>query len=296
MFDNLYNKGLICIVFLLLISLNLYPISLATNQKKYDTDIPTSPLIINNGPMESFWPIQGHDQRHTGQSPIGTIENPPGVDIWSVRISGSPYGSVLDSNDTIYTVGGWKLHAINPNGTIKWIYEAHEIAETTPAINEDGTIYFGAVGLHAVNPNGTRKWEYSTGNRIRSSPNIGNNGIIYFGDYNGYLHAVYPNGTLKWKYQMSTESWNSVESSPAIDQNGFIYCGAQNGKIYAFYPNGTVKWEYQARSTITYSPCIDDNNIIYISSDGNLHALYQNGTLKWRSNGAGYCSPSISKL
>ena len=34
-----------------------------------------------SGPMNSPWPMQGHDRRHTGRSPYSTADN-PGIEKW----------------------------------------------------------------------------------------------------------------------------------------------------------------------------------------------------------------------
>jgi len=65
------------------------------------------------------------------------------------------------------------LYALNPDGSLKWIYDPGGPApdeyylgtiETSPTIGPDGTIYIGRGDgiLRAVNPDGTEKWPFET--------------------------------------------------------------------------------------------------------------------------------------
>ena len=107
---------------------------------------------------------------------------------------------------------------------------------TTPAIGQDGTIYFGSHDnyLYAINSDGTEIWRFATAGPVESSPAIGADGTIYFGvslaaPGNPNFHALNPDGTEKWH---STEV-GSVPSSPAIGADGTIYFGSWNSKLYA---------------------------------------------------------------
>jgi outer membrane protein assembly factor BamB len=74
---------------------------------------------------------------------------------------------------------------------------------SSPSIDVDGTIYFGREDgtFHAVNPDGTGKWVYTAGGPIKSSPAIGADGTIYFGCNDGYLYLLRRDGTLVVKVQ-----------------------------------------------------------------------------------------------
>jgi outer membrane protein assembly factor BamB len=252
------------------------------------------------GPMmDSPWPMYCHDVRHTGQSPYSTINN-PGVEKWLFDTiddaSGSP---VIDDQGIIY-IGSSALHAIYPNGMLKWKYETYyHSLMLAPAIADNGVIYFGtAYGNHYLfaiyTSNGTLKWKFYTGASIFSSPAIGNDGTIYFGDSNNHINALHPNGTLKWKYTTG----DVVLSSPAIDDDGTIYCGSHDYNVYALYPNnGSLKWKFATNGWVHGSPAIGEDGTVYIGSDdGYLYALYpNNGTMKWRCNvgGAVWGSPAL---
>jgi outer membrane protein assembly factor BamB len=250
--------------------------------------------VLSSGPMDSPWPMKCYDSRHTGQSPFSTSDN-QGIEKWRFITEIDILGSiVIDGEGIIYFGSGNNLHALFPDGSLKWVFNTNSLIWSSPAIADDGTIYIGDYdgNLFALNPNGTLKWQFDTignGNSISSSPVIGKNGTIYFGTmgYSNMYHrvySIYPNGSEKWHY----ETGDFITSDPAIGDDGTIYIGSADKYLYAMNPNGTLKWRYKTGGWVKAHPSIADDGTIYFGSfDGYLYALYPNGTLKWRQNGMG---------
>jgi outer membrane protein assembly factor BamB len=160
-----------------------------------------------------------------------------------------------------------------------WKFYVGEWIASSPAIGDDGSIYFGSENdyIYALYPNGTLKWKYLTSIAVYSSPSIGDDDTVYCGAHDGNLYALYSNnGTLKWKY--STGGW--VARGASIADDGTIYFGSWDGYLYAVYPNGTLKWQtggYLAGTT----PVISQDGTIYVGNRY-LSAIYpNNGSLKW---------------
>jgi len=249
---------------------------------------------VTYGPMNSSWPMFGHDIHHTGQSQYSTADN-PGDEKWRFKLEHWNYGGpAIDENGTIYFGSSDDyLYAFYPNGTMKWKYGA-SLVYSVPAIASDGTIYVGSFdsGLHALYPNGTKKWKYYLPDcRKISSPIIDEDGTIYFGSTaNHRIYAVNPNGVGKWNFKAGSH----VCSSPAISNDGTIYVGSDDGYLYALYPNGTLRWRYKLEGNyiiVRGDPSIAEDGTIYIgplSPSGSdpkcLYALYPNGTMKWKFN------------
>ena len=261
--------------------------------KELTLPIEISPKTISVGPIESPWPVKCHDTHHTGQSTYSTADN-PGIEKWRFYSSGSVDDTpVIDSDGIIYCKGAYNhldryLYAIYPNGIEKWKYEAGGlISDSSPAIDEDGTIYIGSWDgkLYAINSNGTLRWKFNSGDIIPSSPVIADDGTIYFGTEGKKVYAVNPNGTEKWHY--TTGNW--ITSDPAIGDDGTVYIGSMDYYLYALYPNGSLRWRFNIGDRIYGSPSIADDGTIYVGSswNGYLYALYPNGTLKWKYGGAG---------
>jgi outer membrane protein assembly factor BamB len=197
--------------------------------------------------IESSWPMYCHDIKRTGQSPYGAVGN---------------------------------------FGIEKWKYLLDGLITSSPAIDENGTVYVGGgttdESLFAFYPNGTKKWSFKTDGHVQSSPAIADDGTIFVGSNDAGLYAIYPNGTEKWRVGLGN-GW--VKSSPVIDEKGIVYAASVgSGRLCAVYPNnGTIKWDFYADDWIYCSPALDDDGNVYIgSNDGYLYALYSNGTLKWK--------------
>jgi outer membrane protein assembly factor BamB len=244
-----------------------------------------------------IWPMFCHDKHHTGRSTFLVDESP--IVQWSYFTDMLYcYGSTaIGSDGTLYFNAG-NLFAVNPDGTLKWIYPTTGFGECTPAIGDDGTIYFGTscgypAYFYAVNPDGTTNWKLDMiDGYCRSSPAIGNDETVYFG-FQNVFYAINPNGTIRWTYPMTA----MIHSSPAIGDDGTIYFGCLDTYFYALNPNGTLKWTFKTGYGIGVSPCIGDNGIIYfVSTDGYLYALYpSNGTKKWQTYVGAGTSPTISQ-
>jgi outer membrane protein assembly factor BamB len=277
-----------CIILFLL----TYPIIGVSKQ----IEIKKEKSTLSNPPMDSPWPMYGHDVRHTGRSPYSTVYTRE--EIWRFKMSGGESSPVIDKDGTIYT-GIYDFYAIYQNGTLKWKYDTKGVILSTAAIDENGIIYVGNAhgdcNLYAFYPNGTLKWKFWVGESIFSSPAIGDDGTIYFGDANHRINAIYPNGTLRWRYKTG----HVVYSSPAIGDDGTVYCGSHDTYLYALYPNnGTLKWKFKTGNWVHGSPSIGADGTVYFGSDDNyLYALSpNNGTMKWRCGvGAMDAAPAIDK-
>ncbi|MFZ5515695.1 MAG: PQQ-binding-like beta-propeller repeat protein [Candidatus Zhuqueibacterota bacterium] len=149
---------------------------------------------------------------------------------------------------------------------------------TCPAIDFDGTIYFGSSDyyLHALTPDGAEKWRFQTGGEIESSPAVGPEGTIYFGCIDRYVYALNRDGSLKWKYLTNYQ----IKMAPAIGADGTIYIGMDNTYFHAFTPDGELKWTYRTHS-VCQSPVIGSDGTIYLAGVHYLYALNPDGSLKW---------------
>jgi len=176
----------------------------------------------------------------------------------------------IDDQGTIYFLAGGTLAvysalvALDSVGQIKWVYEVEgslEAGERSPAIGQDGTIYFGHKDtFFAINPDGTEKWQRTfEGERVKIlAPAISSSGIIY-APVNGISHtdyawtcrlyAISPDGNIVWETTFAEAFW----SPPAIGPDGTLYISVYYyaGK-YQIYPiwyltavdiHGEVKWK-----------------------------------------------------
>jgi len=181
-------------------------------------------------------------------------------------------------------------------GTQKWAFPTGSVVSSSPAIDEDGTIYVGSDNLYAIHPDGSQKWAFGTTSGISlSSPAIGTDGTIYVGSNDGKIYAVNPDGSQKWAFATSGSGF--TRSSPAIGSDGTIYVGGMySRKLYAINPDGTQKWAFVTGNTVESSPAIGSDGTIYVGCyDSNLYAINPDGTQKWLfgTDGAIRYSPAI---
>jgi len=255
----------------------------------------TTPAIDKNGIIYigTIWAMPNY--LYAINSTNGTIE-------WMYYLGDSSYSSPSVGEDgTIYISEGKTFHAVNSDGTRKWIFSAGDFFwGSSPAIDDSGIVYCGAHDnkLYAWYPNnGSVKWTFNAGTWIHGSPTIGENGIIFLAADNG-LYALYSNnGTMKWHNNIGP-----IWASPALDVNGNIYAGTWAEKFYAIYPNGEVKWRYDAPGRIWFgsSAAISADGTIYFGTtwmdggEGAFIALNPDGTEKWRDSYRWYeSSPAI---
>lgn len=171
------------------------------------------------------------------------------------------------------------LYAISANGKLKWKYYTGSWNPSSPTVDSNGTVYFGATvpsRLYALNPDGSLKWYFSAPGGIESSPSIDKNGNIYFTSNDHILFAVDKNGSEKWRFEMGDSDRDDEWSSPAITSNGLIFVGSNDHYIYALDTLGNVQWKYKTGDAIFSSPAVDSEGNVYInSSDDYLYAFGQ---------------------
>jgi outer membrane protein assembly factor BamB len=125
---------------------------------------------------------------------------------------------------------------------------------SAPAVAEDGTIYVTTVlgSLAAVNPNGSMKWMFPRSGGVADVPTppaLGADGTIYYGATDNYFYAVNPDGSEKWRFRPDSRS--GFHYAPAtVGGDGTIYVGANVPDFYALKPDGSVRWHFQ----VPYDP------------------------------------------
>ncbi len=135
-----------------------------------NTGYPTTPSVGSDGTIY----VGSSDKNLYAINSNGTLK-------WKYMYGGNFLVSAVPtiaSDGTIY-IGSYDtyLYAINPNGTLKWKYQIGSRTDyDSPAIDIDGTIYFGR---SVLNSNGTLKWIYNTDYSTGASPVIASDGSVY---------------------------------------------------------------------------------------------------------------------
>jgi hypothetical protein len=132
---------------------------------------------------------------------------------------------------------------------VKWQFSADDEIVSTPALGEDGTIYFTSrQSLYALAPDGKMKWRYFPGAELGSSPMVGPGGSIYIVDAGCVMHAVNPDGSKRWVAQISPPPPFpgapvppcGRPATPALGPPDLLFVGNSSGPVLAVDANSGV--------------------------------------------------------
>ena len=224
--------------------------------------------------------------------------NPGGSIRWILdgldRISSSP---ALGPDGTIHVAGGRHVHAVDPQGQIRWTYETpvRTFTFSSPAVASDGTIYVGGDdhALHAIDRDGSPRWTFKTGDLIRAAPSIGADGTIYVSAYDGMLYAVDPDGSERWSVVVRRPlpgfegSHAQVNSAPSIGPDGAIYVLGRG--LFAINPDGSIRWHFDSGSSgFRSTPILGADGNVYLGSGVTVTALDAQGRHLWEYQPGGH--------
>ncbi len=298
----------------------------------------TAESCPNDCAAQPYWPSFGYDRQNTSRSPHpGPLSAQVAWTYPAVKGRVINQQQTVDADGTVYfaTWGSAEgderahgmLYAINPDGSLKWIYDPGPLEdyylgtiETSATIGPDGTIYIGRGDgiLRAVNPDGTEKWTFETFSnehgraQIFSSPVIAEDGTIYFGTGvykvllwtlgTNVLYALNPDGTVKWTYPADAAEGGSLNdqvfNNPAIGDDGTVYFSA-GFTTYALNPDGTEHWH---KTTIRnmWNTAVGPDGTVYVQAmykAGGTGAIYalnpEDGSRKWMYTVE---EPTVSKV
>ncbi|HDX9587582.1 TPA: PQQ-like beta-propeller repeat protein [Bacillus pseudomycoides] len=194
-------------------------------------------------------------------------------------------GTIYITNLTAVTSTNKKLHALNPDGSVKWKKEIMGGRSSTPVIAEDGTIYVAADNLIAFNPDGSIKWQ-TKGSHIIDPPVLDRDGTIYVRNVGGKrLEAYNPDGSKKWS---SNEFISGSYGSILISKDGTIYTldvDLGNKYLYAHDKNGKELWHKYVRGEYDGKGfAIGINNEILVNTQDKLYVFDKNGNIvhQWK--------------
>jgi hypothetical protein len=173
---------------------------------------------------------------------------------WSYQaqvISGRDFawqGSVsIGSDGTLYVGNGnHHLYAFDPVGWVKWVFEAADAVDSSPAIGPDGTIYFAARDgyMYALDELGVPRWEVFVGDVFYSSPAIDQFGNVYIPGYVGggltQLSVINESGQWVDSYMIAEVN----DSSPVLAPDGSLYLAMYDHFLYRFnaQPPAPFSW------------------------------------------------------
>jgi outer membrane protein assembly factor BamB len=213
---------------------------------------------------------------------------------YTADFSASP---VVGADQTVYFgAKDGSIHALYPDGGVRWTYPAGLTQDVSPALGLDGTVYFGDGDnrLTALNPDGSLKWIADTDPVYQPSPAIGRDGTIFTIAADKLL-ALDPEGKVKWTYP--AQPYYPQSNMPAIGMDGTVYImNADGASLNALTADGALLWTFTDTEALTAAPIVDGAGTVYICCGHKLNALSPAGVLRWSFESASYFSdaPAIA--
>jgi len=204
-------------------------------------------------------------------------------------------GAVLGAGDVIHFASGRHLYAVSPSGEVRWRFEAREKIYSTPAVDEDGTLYVGSQDDHvyAVAVDGRMRWSYRTHDDVDSSPVIGDDGTIYCGSDDRRVYALTRDGELRW----STDVEGYVRAPVALGTDGSVLAavyGPRPRLVSLDAATGDVRWYFpvtvadSSEVGIHSGPLVDREGHVYFGAhDDYVYSVEPTGDLRWILETAG---------
>ncbi len=189
----------------------------------------------------------------------------------------------------LHFAAGRDLWAITREGRVRWRFRARSKIFTTPAIDNDGTIYVGSQDdrLYAIASDGDLRWTFTAGGDIDSSPVIGDDGTIYFGCDDRRLYAITRDGRLKFRVPLE----GIVRAPVALGLDGSVLVGVYGPRprlVAVDAAEGTERWSFPVTLSdstelgVASGPLVDADGRIYFGAhDDFLYALTPDGRLLW---------------
>ncbi len=203
---------------------------------------------------------------------------------------------------SVYFASGPHVYRVGDDGAVLWRYSVGDKVFSSPAVDENGTVYFGAQDghLYALDPTGEVRFRVALGADIDSSPVITASGSIVVGLDRGSVVSVSSSGDVRWRSKVG----GHVRASPAVSSDGKILVstfGPDPRLVALDESNGREVWSRpldRGRRPADFgshsSPVIDGLGVAYVgSSKGRVHAFdVDDGSLRWTFPTGGWIESS----
>lgn len=203
---------------------------------------------------------------------------------------------ILDPEDGLNYFPGFQIFSRFGEKKFRYLFEPYYLTGdsighraalmfATPAIDRDGTIYFGTARggiFYAFYSDGTLKWKkeieqqlvWDTLRGIGSSAVIGEENVFFTTQHGLVVCLSKYDGMEIWK----KDTRLYLVSSPLLGADGTLYvCTSTSaaGPLIAMDSNnGFIKWQYHTDGGISSSPVLSDKGILYVGDiKGKFYAI-----------------------
>lgn len=165
-----------------------------------------------------------------------------------------------------------QVHALRPDGTLKWAFNAGADVGSGIVVGPDGTIFFGTDEgkVYFLAPDGPVRAVVQLKNAVRTPPAIGIDGRYIAVTLDGAVAALTPDGSVRWVFRAAAR----VMSAPLVDASGLILFGSHDGRVYALDSEGSLVWSVMLDGAVTGSPVLAADGTIWIgTAAGGIYAI-----------------------
>ena len=243
------------------------------------------------GPVWSTPAVDSRGNVYVGSDAgVMTSLDPEGKLRWRMDVKGdADTGVVFAPSGRLHFGAGQDLWSMEADGTVVWRYHANGKLFSTPAVDDDGTVYVGSQDdhLYAIAPDGRLRWSFRTGDDVDSSPVLADSGQIYFGSDDHRLYCVSRDGEARW----STDLEGFIRAPAAMGADGSILVGVYGPRprLVALDPaDGEIRWFFPVTIADSRDTGIDsgalvdrDGNLYFGAHDDYLYALTKEGDLRF---------------
>lgn len=217
---------------------------------------------------------------------------PAGTLLWRYPTGGGNFTPMLTSDGTIivsFSSSG-ELHALNPDGTLKWYYSMPDsfVGLIALVIDSDDNMYYRSSSppygiLCKLDPKRNLEWEFvdfDASGAIQGCDIAPDGTLCCF--YTFRVRSITSSGWQVWEYLFAFTT-----SLGVIGNDGTIYAfsSIETPGLEALNPDGTLKWRCTSVNPTTFMAIGYDGTIYVGTYDGGLHALSainESGQLKWK--------------
>ncbi len=199
-----------------------------------------------------------------------------------------------------------RVHAVNPDGTRKWMFSELSLSFRIiagPNVGPDGNLYMafdrahlGTLGACSLDSNGVLRWSSTGTPPINDTGSLGHRiafgqSSFYVAFNEGNVPGVNHNYLFGFDYNGSQSfavpgAWSTGRPHARAD-GSFILRWGLNTLLRSFDPTGNEQWTFLTGGNLT-EPAVGPGGVTYIqvgSGGPKLHAISANGTINWTVQG-----------
>jgi outer membrane protein assembly factor BamB len=179
-------------------------------------------------------------------------------------------------------------------GQPAWMFHARPQNGHTPAVADDGMIYFSGhervleapERIYAVRRDGSVVWSREAGDTV-TSPVIADHDEVVFGTNRGAVIALDRNGRVRWQTTpIANIVWNA-----SFGPDGSIYA-IYDRTLVVLDRDGHERWRQPIGGGATPAPVFADDGTSYVGGD-QLSAFSPDGTRRWQLDLHGFVVQAV---